>query len=203
MIDAQPIVTASVQYRIGALGYLHVPELGSANRALHDQRNALLWIQEFIGGFGGDSRNVTLFGESAGSISICSQMLFAPPLSGPLFRRVVLMSGVLGASVAPEPVGDAEIVYERFLTKLGIEERGEAGLERLRGVDVEEIVRVTAEFTDGGAMFKTVQDADWFGEDDELVTWDRFPEMIGRCEWVDEIVLGITSYEVIDLLNYL
>jgi carboxylesterase type B len=194
--DGQPLITASIQYRLGALGYLHVPERGSANRALHDQRNALRWIQEFIGGFGGDRRNVTLFGESAGSISICSQMLFAPPPSGPLFRRVVLMSGVLGAAVAPGSVADAEVVYESFLTKLGIEERGQAGLERLRRVDVEEIVRVTAEFTDGGAMFKTVQDRDWYGEDGELVTWDKFPEMIGRCEWVQEIIIGTTGFEV-------
>lgn len=112
------------------------------------------------------------------------------------------MSGVLGASVTPGSAGDAELLYESFLTKLGIEERGEAGLEKLKGVDVDEIVRVTAEFTDGGAMFKTVQDRDWFGEEDELVTWDRFPEMFGRCEWVDEIVMGTTGFEVRDVPHH-
>jgi carboxylesterase type B len=166
------------------------------NLALHDQRNALLWIQKFIEGFGGDKANVTLFGESAGSISICSQMLFAPPPSGPLFRRVILMSGVLGSSVAPSSAEDANVVYESFLKKLGIEERGESGLAKLRAVDVQEIMKATTAFSDTGAMFRTVQDKDWYGEYDDLVTWEKFPQLIGKCEWVDEIVLGTTAFEV-------
>ena len=67
ILDDQPVVSASIQYRVGALGYLHTPESGNANLALNDQRNALLWIQKYISGFGGDPDRVTLIGESAGA----------------------------------------------------------------------------------------------------------------------------------------
>jgi carboxylesterase type B len=196
ILDGQPIITANIQYRLGALGYLHTPEAGSTNLALHDQRNALLWIQKFIGGFRGDAKNVSLFGESGGSISICSQMLFAPPPSGPLFRRVILMSGVLGSSVAPCSVEEANAVYETFLTKLGIEERGTDALEKLRALDLQKIVEATAAFVDSGLVFRTVHSKDWFEDDGEFVGWERFPEWIGKCEWVDEIMIGTTSFEV-------
>ena len=76
LLDSQPIVSASIQYRLGALGFMRTPE-GESNFGFHDQRNALLWIQKFISGFGGDEKNVTVFGESAGSMSICYHMLAA------------------------------------------------------------------------------------------------------------------------------
>jgi carboxylesterase type B len=196
LFESQPIISASIQYRVGALGYLHTPEPGNANLALHDQRNALEWIQMFIGGFGGDKERVTVFGESAGSMSICAHMLSAPPRSGPLFQKAILMSGVIATTTAPMPVEDAEKRYETFLDMLGIHERGEAGLQMLREVDVERIVNASAEISDSGSMWGvSVQDSDWFG-DVGAVTWDRVPELIGKCEWVDEIVLGTTSFEV-------
>jgi hypothetical protein len=197
--DAKPIISASIQYRLGALGYLHTPEQpGNANLALHDQRNALVWLQRFITGFGGDREEVTLFGESGGSISICNQMLFAPPAEGRLFKRVVLMSGVLGPMTAPGTAEDADRVYETFLTKLGIEERGDAGLRALRELDVQKLVDLTAELTNNGFMFRSVQTEEWFGEKGGYVPWDEIPQLIGNCEWVDEIVLGTTGFEVSD-----
>jgi hypothetical protein len=197
LFESQPIISASIQYRVGALGYLHTPEPGNANLALNDQRNALKWIQMFIGGFGGDKGRVTVFGESAGSISICGHMLSPPPKSGPLFQRAILMSGVIATTTAPMPVEDAEKRYEMFLGKLGINERGEAGLQMLREVDVERIVNASAEISDGGSMWLSVRDPEWFG-DVGTVAWDRVPELIGNCGWVDEIVLGTTSFEVRD-----
>jgi hypothetical protein len=106
------------------------------------------------------------------------------------------MSGVLGASIAPCSVEEARRVYETFLIKLGIEERGTGALENLRALDVQEIVETTAAFTEDGRVFRTVRDKDWFGDSTELVGWNKLPELIGKCEWVDEIVLGTTSLEV-------
>lgn len=191
--DAQPIISASIQYRLGALGFLRVPEKGSENLALYDQRNALIWLQKFVGGFGGDKGQVTLFGESGGAMAICCQMMFEKHERGRLFRRVVLMSGVLGPGTAPGTLKEAEIVYEGFLGKLGIKEKGEEGLEKLREVDVERIVEATAAFANEGGLFRTILTEEWFGTD---VSWDKIPERIGKCEWVDEIVLGTTSFEV-------
>ncbi|KZM21571.1 uncharacterized protein EKO05_0000739 [Ascochyta rabiei] len=195
LLDARPVVGVAIQYRLGALGYLHVPERGGANLALNDQRNALVWVQRFVGGFGGDREAVTVFGESAGAVSICAHLLSEPPELGPLFRRAVVMSGVIGPVTAPVGVGEAEGQYEALLEILGIHEEGEAGLERLRGVDVEQLVAATSALTEDGSMLLSVRDRAWFGEDAETVTWDRIPELIGKCEWVDAIVLGTTSFE--------
>lgn len=66
----KPVIAISINYRIGAPGFLTSPELRSAgcqtNNGLRDQRAALRWIQHHIGGFGGDARNVTVMGQSAG-----------------------------------------------------------------------------------------------------------------------------------------
>lgn len=66
-----PIIVVSVNYRLGAPGNLTSDELRSAgylgNNSLRDQRCALEWVQKFIGGFGGDEENVTVFGVSAGA----------------------------------------------------------------------------------------------------------------------------------------
>lgn len=197
--DGQPVIGASFQYRLGALGYLHVPEAGSANLVLGDQRNALRWIRRFVGGFGGDSARVTVFGESGGAMSICAHMLAAPLAGGALFQRVVLMSGVIGPATAPATVEEAERVYEVFLARLGVEERGEAGLQRVREMQVQRLVEVASELSEEGLMWLSVQDEAWFGEDAALVTWDRIPELLGKCEWVNDIVLGTTSFEVYNL----
>ncbi|KAF7455375.1 PnbA Carboxylesterase type B [Pyrenophora tritici-repentis] len=140
LLDSQPVIGASIQYRLGAFGYLHTPEPGNGNLALNDQRNALLWIQKFIGGFGGDRNRVTVFGESAGSMSICAHMLSSPPPSGSLFQRAILMSGVIGPTTAPILPADANKIYNMFLKSVGIEEKGEAGLKQLRDLEAQKLV---------------------------------------------------------------
>ncbi|KAF1942467.1 alpha/beta-hydrolase, partial [Clathrospora elynae] len=195
LFDSQPVISASIQYRLGALGYLHIPEPGNANLALNDQRNALIWIQQFIAGFGGNPEKVTVFGESAGSMSICAHMLSPSPASGPLFHRAILMSGVIGPTTAPVSIQKAEQRYEAFLEKLDVKERGEAGLNKLREVEVQQIVEASESLNNEGQMWLSVQDQEWFGKDTGSVTWDRVPELIGKCEWVEEIILGTTSFE--------
>ncbi|EFQ94408.1 hypothetical protein PTNB73_03967 [Pyrenophora teres f. teres] len=195
LLDSQPIIGASIQYRLGAFGYLRTPEPGNGNLGLNDQRNALLWIQKFIGGFGGDSNRVTLFGESAGSLSICAHMLSPPPPSGPLFHRAILMSGVIGPTTAPILPTDANKIYDMFLKSVGIEEKGEAGLKHLRELEVQKLVKASAQYFSSGALWLSVQDQEWFGNNAGSITWNRIPELIGNCEWVDEIILGTTSFE--------
>ncbi|KAF3048341.1 hypothetical protein E8E12_011706 [Didymella heteroderae] len=192
--SGSPIIGASIQYRLGALGYLQTSREDS-NLALNDQRNALLWIQRFISGFGGDEKRVTVFGESAGSISICYHMLREPPSSGPLFQRAILMSGIIGPGTAPCSVEDSEKRYYDFLSKVGIEETGEVGLQKLSEMNVDLVVKASAEMGEEGGMWLSVRDEEWFGADAERVTWDRIPELIGKCEWVNDVVLGCTGFE--------
>jgi para-nitrobenzyl esterase len=96
-LAAKGVVVVTINYRLGALGLLAHPDLveddvtGWGNWSLRDQIAALHWVNENIGGFGGDPDNVTLFGESAGAMAI-SSLLTAPEGSG-LFHRAVIQSG--------------------------------------------------------------------------------------------------------------
>lgn len=86
------VVVVSINYRLGAFGFLNMgTESAPGNQGLHDQVMALRWIQTNIKNFGGDPRLVTLFGQSAGAISI--GLHYLSPLSSDLFRRGILQSG--------------------------------------------------------------------------------------------------------------
>ena len=123
-------------------------------------------------------------------------MLSAPPPSGPLFQRAILMSGVIGPATTPVSIEEAEARYDAFLNKLGIQERGKQGLEKLRSVPIEQIVAASTELGEDGGLWLSVLDEEWFGPDGSSVTWDKIPALIGKCEWVNDIILGCTSFEV-------
>ena len=94
---AQGVVVVTLNYRLGALGFLAHAALSaeaagsSGNYGLMDQQAALQWVQRNIAAFGGDSANVTLFGESAGGVSVHSHL--AAPTSGNLFHKAIVQSG--------------------------------------------------------------------------------------------------------------
>jgi para-nitrobenzyl esterase len=109
------VVTVNISYRLGALGYLYMPQRGVVNQGLQDQIAALEWIQENIAAFGGDSANVTLFGQSAGAHAIATMMSTLQVLP---FRRAILQSPPLSA---PLSKADAEATTMTFLTALGVD----------------------------------------------------------------------------------
>ncbi len=83
-----PMVVVTAAYRVGALGFLG---LGDTNCGFRDQRAALEWVRDHIAAFGGDPRNVTVAGESAGGGSVL-HLLAAPSTAG-LFGRAIIQSG--------------------------------------------------------------------------------------------------------------
>jgi para-nitrobenzyl esterase len=90
------VVVVTLNYRLGILGWLALPELAEeggagANFGLLDQLAALAWVRDNVAAFGGDPENVTLFGESAGAMSI-GALLGCPRARG-LFQRAILQSG--------------------------------------------------------------------------------------------------------------
>ncbi|WP_051466147.1 MULTISPECIES: carboxylesterase/lipase family protein [Pseudofrankia] len=95
-----PAIVVTTNYRLGALGYLVLPSLtqesggDAGNYATQDLTAALGWVRNNAAAFGGDPKNVTIMGESAGSINVCA-LLAAPAASG-LFQRAVMESGPCG-----------------------------------------------------------------------------------------------------------
>ncbi|KAH9051980.1 carotenoid ester lipase precursor [Lactarius vividus] len=101
----QPVIYVSINYRLSALGFLPGSEVKDAkvgNLGLQDQRVALRWVQKYISKFGGDPSKVTIWGESAGAISVAMQMITNKGNNENLFRAGVMQSG------GPIPVGDIE-----------------------------------------------------------------------------------------------
>ncbi|CAA7266232.1 unnamed protein product [Cyclocybe aegerita] len=93
----EPVIFVSANYRINAFGFLggqEVKDAKIANAGLRDQRFALEWVQKYIGSFGGDRKKVTLWGESAGAISVGLQYLLDDGNGYHLFRGGFMQSGV-------------------------------------------------------------------------------------------------------------
>lgn len=88
------VVVVSMNYRLGAFGFLAHPDGATGNYGLMDQRMALEWVRDNIAAFGGDPDNVTIVGESAGGISVCAHMV--SPASQELFARAISESGLCG-----------------------------------------------------------------------------------------------------------
>ncbi|MFJ3804269.1 carboxylesterase/lipase family protein [Streptomyces sp. NPDC090088] len=93
LAERHDAIVVTINYRLGALGFLSHPALGreSGNFGLLDQQMALQWVQRNIAAFGGDRSRVTIFGESAGGVSVCGH-LRAPGSKG-LFTRAIDESG--------------------------------------------------------------------------------------------------------------
>ncbi|XP_077423118.1 cholinesterase-like [Vanacampus margaritifer] len=105
------VVVVSMNYRIGALGFLALPDNNiQGNAGLLDQRLALQWVASNIVAFGGDPSRVTIFGESAGSASVGYHLL--SPGSHDLFQRAVMQSG---SPNAPWASASKSVIYERSM----------------------------------------------------------------------------------------
>lgn len=98
------VVVVSMNYRLGLFGFLVTGENGKGGlNGIHDQITALQWVQRHIQSFGGNPSNVTVFGESAGSMSVC--MLCVSPLAKGLFHQSIQQSGecAVGLSIPNTP----------------------------------------------------------------------------------------------------
>jgi para-nitrobenzyl esterase len=120
-------VVVTVNYRLGALGFLHLADVlgagyeDSSNLGLLDLLEALRWVQGNIAAFGGDPGNVTLFGESAGAAAVGT--LLGMPSSSGLFRRAIMQSGTAERYRSPQ---EAARVCTEFLELCGLD-RDRAG----------------------------------------------------------------------------
>jgi para-nitrobenzyl esterase len=156
----QGVVLVSFNYRLGRFGFFAFPALSrerpdetKGNYAYMDQIAALQWVQRNIAAFGGDPNNVTIFGFSAGGVSVHS--LLASPMARGLFHKAIAESGgsrdsVLTArpmradGVDPNYPVSAETIGTNFARSMGIEGTDQAALARLRALSAEEVLRGAA-----------------------------------------------------------
>ena len=138
-LAADGTVVVTINYRLGALGFLAHPALASrpggaaGNYGLMDQQAALRWVQRNIAQFGGDPRNVTIAGQSAGGLSVLAQMV-SPGARG-LFQRAIVQSGTFALN--QQPLATAEAAGETFATNVGCADQTAACL---RSVPVSDLV---------------------------------------------------------------
>ena len=133
------VVVVTVNYRLGALGFLALGGLpGSGTFGLADQQAALRWVRGEIGAFGGQARDVTLAGESAGGYSVCAQL--TSPAAAGLFDRAIIESGPCTGRperpFAPSsvPLATASAAGADFAAKAGCGSAADV-VACLRGVD--------------------------------------------------------------------
>ena len=132
------VVVVTLNYRLGVFGFLQLEgRPGSGNLGLLDQVAALEWVRADIAAFGGDPGNVTVFGQSAGAMSVAA--LLAVPAAEGLFHKAVVQSG--SAEGVPDAAA-AAVVTREFLGLLGL---GESSVDRLADLPMEELLRAQGE----------------------------------------------------------
>jgi para-nitrobenzyl esterase len=143
----QGIVFVSFNYRVGRFGFFAHPSLSAANAddgllgnyGLMDQIAALKWVQANIDKFGGDPKNVTIFGESAGGFSV--ESLITSTLTDGLFQRAIIESGSGRHNITPGlTLKQAENAGLAFAQANHVEGTGEDALVKLRALPAASVV---------------------------------------------------------------
>jgi para-nitrobenzyl esterase len=156
----QDVVLVAMNYRVGRFGFFAFPALSTehpdeikGNYAYMDQIAALQWVKRNIAAFGGNPNNVTIFGFSAGGVSVHSML--ASPVARGLFQKAIVESGgsrdsVLTArpmradNVDPNYPVSAETIGITFAKSMGIESADQEALAKLRALGAEQVLRGTA-----------------------------------------------------------
>jgi para-nitrobenzyl esterase len=133
-LAARGVVIVTINYRLGRFGFFAHPALtaeaagaATGNWGLMDQIAALQWVKRNIAAFGGDPKNVTIFGESAGGGAV-NQLLVSPAMRG-LFQRAIAQSG--GGRDHPPTLAEAEAKGTAFATKAGVTGNDPAALRAI------------------------------------------------------------------------
>lgn len=146
------VVVVTINYRLGALGFLRLCDISNdtiaatGNEGLMDQITALKWVQENIGHFGGDKNNVTVFGESAGAMSIAC--LLASPHAKGLFHKAILQSGAAHTYSSIDKANDVAQEFVKSAKELGF------SLAQLNSISATELLSIQQHFLARGEVYQ-------------------------------------------------
>jgi para-nitrobenzyl esterase len=177
------VVVVGVNYRLGALGFMHLPGVSPPNLGLLDQFAALRWVAENIEAFGGDPDNITVMGQSAGGLSILA-MLTHPDMRR-LMRRAIIQSAPFGRMLRTR--AEAQAIGEALQRELRIEHASQWLEVDAQSINVAQlkVARSMAAFGSTTPAFIPVSDHDLLGDDvfgsalagatevDVMVGWTR------------------------------
>jgi para-nitrobenzyl esterase len=150
------VILVTLQYRLGLLGFMAHPELtaesphhASGNYGLMDQIAALQWVRENIAKFGGDPKNVTIFGQSAGALDV--GLLMTSPLAKGLFHRAIEESGsVIIAGRETATLADVEKVGVRLAARMNAPATG--ALPFMRALSTADVLKASPPYGGGGPL---------------------------------------------------
>lgn len=148
LVASQQLVVVTLNYRLGAFGFLAHPALaaespggGSGNFALLDQQAALRWVRDNVAAMGGDPANVTLSGESAGAWSACKHLL--SPASAGLFARAILQSGSCTERLSLARADEADAAGLAYAAQANCPDNtGAEAIACLRGLPARQVARL-------------------------------------------------------------
>lgn len=161
------IVTVTVNYRLDVLGLLALPQLAAespqhatGNYSLLDMTAALRWVRANIAAFGGNPDEITIGGESSGSMAVSA--LMASPLSKHLMQRAIGESGAVLGNLKPMPLAEAEAKGEALMRRVGVQT-----LAQLRKVPASALLKAMGT-TDSGGFDMTI-DGDFLPRSPEAI----------------------------------
>jgi para-nitrobenzyl esterase len=143
------IVFVGVNYRLGALGWLHRPGMIDVEPGTSDMIAALAWVRDHIAAFGGDPDCVTVMGQSAGATSI-GRLLMLPDARA-LFHRAIMQSGGFGRGAYTSAMAAQRA--EQYLRLLDIDPQSSDALTRLRAVEVRRLLATQGELARANSRF--------------------------------------------------
>ncbi|KAH6989881.1 carboxylesterase [Ilyonectria destructans] len=161
----QPIIGVGVNYRLAGWGWLQSDEIvaeGSTNVGLRDQRLALHWLKENIAAFGGDPSKITIFGESAGAISVGSHMLAYNGRDDGLFHAAIAQSGSVGGLGSWDATAEKSALATANITETVCPEATDK-LACLRKADFETLnnaIRTSLSVPHAGVLYGPIIDGD-------------------------------------------
>ncbi len=187
------IVFVSINYRVGAFGFMASPDLtkegngSSGNYGLMDQVAALKWVNENIAAFGGDPENVTIAGQSAGSMSV--NALIASPAAKGLFQRAIMESGGLLGGIKTASLEDGEKAGVLLQDKMGAKTIAE-----MRAMPADSVLKISQGL--GNLRFAPIRDGIFLPVDlEKTFSEKKFNQVDLLSGWVtgDGALFGVAK----------
>jgi para-nitrobenzyl esterase len=155
-LSRRGVVVVTVQYRLGVFGFIAHPELtaesphhASGNYGVQDQIAALRWVRDNIAKFGGDPRNVTIFGQSAGALDV--GLLMTSPLARGLFHKAIELSGTVMIGGHPTAsLKEGEQTGVKLAEKMNAPATG--ALRFMRSLSTAEVLKASPPYGGGGPL---------------------------------------------------